>query len=167
MSKIKTILFVCTGNSCRSVMAKGLLKKLISEREDLSSENIKVMSAGTGTFSGRGTTRETVEIMSREGIDVSTHIAQSLTDRIIAEADLILVMESFHKEAIIKRVPRAKEKVHLITEFCRPEEEERLVNPDVPDPIGKPIEVYEETFKIIKEAIERIVNRLWPERGQV
>ena len=163
MAKIKTILFVCTGNSCRSVMAKGLLKKLISERKGLASQNIKVTSAGTSTISGRGTTTETIEIMSREGIDISQHISQSLTDRMITEADLILVMESFHKEAIIKRVPQAKNKVYLITEFCRPQEEEKLVNPDVPDPIGRPIEVYEESFKIIKEATERMVEKLWPQ----
>ncbi len=163
MTKIKMILFICTGNSCRSVMAKGLLKKIINERRDLASENIKVISAGTSTFSGRGTTKEAIEIMSREGIDISTHIAQSLTDKMITEADLILVMESFHKEAIIKRVPQAKNKVYLITEFCRPQEEEELVNPDVPDPIGRPIEVYEESFKIIKEATERMANKFWPE----
>jgi protein-tyrosine-phosphatase len=144
-------------------MAKGLLKKLISERKDLASEKIKVTSAGTSTFSPRGTTKETIEVMSREGIDISKHLPQSLTDEMIEEADLILVMESFHKDAIIKRTPQAKDKVHLITEFCRPEGEERLVNPDVPDPIGRPIEVYEESFKIIKEAIERIVKKLWPE----
>lgn len=163
MTKIKTILFVCTGNSCRSVMAKGLLKKLINKRKDLTSQNIRVISAGTSTISGRGTTKEAVEVMSREGIDISQHISQSLTDKIITEADLILVMESFHKDAIIRRIPRAKNKVCLITEFCRPQEEKELVNPDIPDPIGRSIEVYEESFKIIKEAIERMVNKLWPE----
>lgn len=162
MSKIERILFVCTGNSCRSVMAKGLLKKIISEREDLASDDIRVISAGTGTFSGRGTTGETIKIMSREGIDVSRHITQSLTDRMIREADLILVMESSHKDVILSRLPGAEDKVHLITEFCRPPGEKELVNPDVADPIGKPIEVYEESFTIIKEAIERMVNKLWP-----
>ena len=163
MAKIKTILFVCTGNSCRSVIAKGLLKKIISERRDLTSQNIKIISAGTSTISGRGTTREAIEIMSREGIDISQHIAQSLTDEMITEADLILVMESFHKDVIIRRIPQTKNKVYLITEFCRPQGEEELVNPDVPDPIGRPIEVYEESFKIIKEATERMANKFWPE----
>ena len=98
-------------------MAKGLLKKIISEREDLASRKIRVISAGTGGFSGRGTTRETIEIMSREGVDVSGHIAQSLSDEIIEKADLILVMESFHKDAIVRRVSQAKSKVYLITEL--------------------------------------------------
>ncbi len=165
MSKIKTVLVVCTGNSCRSVMAKGLLKKIISGRKDLASENIKVISAGTSTFSGRGTTGETIEIMAREGVDISNHISQALTNEMVREADLILVMENFHKDVIIKRTPHAEGRVHLITEFFRPEEEKELVSPDVLDPIGRSMEAYEESFKIIKEAIERIVNRLWPEEG--
>lgn len=162
MSDIRRILLVCTGNSCRSVMAKGLLKKIISEREDLASKKIIVMSAGTGTIPGRGTTRETIEVMFREGIDVSGHLTQILTDRTIVGVDLILVMESFHKDVILRRVPRAKNKVHLITEYCRPEGEDALVDPDVPDPIGRSIEVYEKSLEVIRESVERIVNVLWP-----
>lgn len=165
MTKIKNILFVCTGNSCRSVMAKGLFKKIISERKDLASENIKAVSAGTINFPGRGTTPETIAVMAKEGIDISTHVSQGLSEKMIKEADLILVMENGHRDKIIRMYPKAANKTHLLSEYCRIPEENSLVNSDIPDPIGQSIEVYERSYLVIKEAVERVINKLWPIQG--
>ncbi len=154
-TKTKTILLVCTGNSCRSPMAKGYLGHLLKERRD-----IEIISAGVAASSGVPATPEAIKVMSDACVDISGHFARHITDEIINKADLILVMEKYHKETILKRVPEAKGKVYLLKEFAR----EDVVSPeedlDIPDPIGKPLEFYQECFKIIKEELERIAKLL-------
>jgi len=152
---VKTILLVCTGNSCRSVMAWGLLKKMLKERGDY-----KIMTAGTRAFKGMPPTGETIQVMSEQEIDVSGHRTSPLSDEILREADLILVMERAHKENILERNPCLRNKVHLLNEFGRIGKEDKLVDPDIPDPIGKPLEFYRRVFGIIKESLTCTVKRL-------
>ena len=155
MSKNKIILLVCTGNSCRSVMAAGLLRELLKDKSDY-----EIMTAGVAALGGMRPTRETVQVMSEQNIDISGHLSKPLTDEMIDAADLILVMEGVHKEHILSRRPKAKEKVYLLSEFARIEREDKLVNPDIPDPIGKSIEFYRKVLNIITESIERTVKEL-------
>ena len=151
----KTILLVCTGNSCRSVMAGGLLRELLKDKGDY-----KVITAGTASFAGMSPTREAIQVMSDMGIDVSSHRSSPLSNTMIEEADLILVMETRHKEHILSRAPSAKDKVFLLTEFGRTKKEDKLVTPDIPDPIGKPLEFYRKVFDLIREGITRTVKRI-------
>lgn len=155
MSRIKTILLVCTGNSCRSVMAGGLLTKMLKGKGDY-----KIITAGTAALKGMRATAEAIQVMSDENIDVSKYTSQPLTDQMIEQADLILVMERRHKENILMRQPEARQKLHLLSEFGRVKNESKLVEPDVPDPIGKPLDFYRKVFAIIKEGIIRTVNKL-------
>ena len=153
----RMILFVCTGNSCRSIMAEGLLKKAL---KGLGKGNFEVSSAGTGARDGFTPTFETIEVMKEEGVDVSGYKSKRLTDELINEADLILVMEAAHKEDIAIRVPEAAPKTYLLKEFGL---EKTKMDPEylgVPDPIGRPMEVYEASFNAIKREIERIAPLL-------
>jgi tRNA threonylcarbamoyl adenosine modification protein (Sua5/YciO/YrdC/YwlC family) len=145
--KVKNILFVCTGNSCRSVMAKGLL-----EKEKRGSADLKVMSAGTAAFSGLSPTKETIEIMLKEGIDTSGNKTQGVSSSLVNRADLILAMEPKHKHFLIERYPQAKNKVFLLKEY----KNENVREPSIKDPIGQPMEVYREVLEEIKKEIERI-----------
>ncbi len=155
MSKPKTVLLVCTGNSCRSVMAAGLLKVLLSGKGDY-----KIMTAGVAAIKGMPPTYEAIQVMSEQDIDVSDHRSSPLSDEMIAETDLILVMETRHKENILRRNPEAKGKVHLLSEFGRIEREDKLVEPNIPDPIGKSIEFYRKVLDMIKESIARVAKKL-------
>lgn len=155
MSKFKTILLVCTGNSCRSVMAGGLLQKMLKGKGDY-----KIMTAGTIAIKGMQPTAETIQVMSEQSIDVSHHQSSPLNDELIDEADIILVMEQAHKENILRRRPAAKDKVHLLNEFGRIKKEHKLVDPDVPDPVGRSLEFYRRVFEIIRESALRTVKKL-------
>ena len=153
---IKRILLVCTGNSCRSVMAGGLLRQALTLA---GLESMQVESAGVFAMEGMPPTRETQRVLQTVGVDCSDHRARSLTAEMIEQADLILVMESFQAEEILRRIPSAKPKVHLLKHFgvASPPAGERF---EIPDPIGKPLEVYEVCFEEIREAIGRVVKSL-------
>lgn len=155
MPRVKKILLVCTGNSCRSVMAAGLLKKMLKGRGDY-----KILTAGTAAVTGMPPTVEAIQIMRQQNIDVSNHRSSPLSDEMIREADLILVMEQVHKENILSRNLKAEDKLHLLTEFARIKKETKLVDPNVPDPIGKSLDFYRKVFDIIKEGIARTVREL-------
>ncbi len=149
VAKLKTILFVCTGNSCRSVMAKSLLERLLKDRED-----IEILACGTLRSKGIGASRETIELLKCEGIDVSEHKAVGLEDSFLKKSDLILVMERHHEEIVSERAPKAKNRIFLLREFVKAEGG----GLDIPDPMGRPFEFYEKVFLMVKEAIERVAQ---------
>jgi protein-tyrosine-phosphatase len=157
MDKIRSVLFVCTGNSCRSIMAEGLMKDALKE---LGKEDIRIGSAGVSAIDGFHPTRETIEAMKREGIDVSGFQSRSLTDEMIRDTDLILVMASHHMDDIIKRAPQAASKTHILKQYGRRDDSCACEDLDISDPIGKPMEVYEYTLGEIKREVNRIARIL-------
>lgn len=157
MSDIKSVLLVCTGNSCRSVMAEGLLKKYLKES---GKAGIEVTSAGTRAIGGLPPTDETVEVMKSEGVDISRARSKNLTDDLIKKSDLILVMEDMHKSEIARRVPESASKTHLVKEYGLDGKVDHIEGVNIPDPIGRPMEFYKYTIKIIKNQMQRIAKLL-------
>lgn len=157
MGNVKSILIVCTGNSCRSVMAEALLKKYLKES---GKGHIKVSSAGISTIDGFSPTEETVDAMKKEGIDVSGFTSRSIAFDMVREAGLILVMEDRHKDEILRLAPDAKGKTYLVKEFGidKPSAGGAVLN--IADPIGKPMEVYERCLEEIKDQMRRIAKLL-------
>ncbi|OGW77220.1 MAG: hypothetical protein A3C51_01875 [Omnitrophica bacterium RIFCSPHIGHO2_02_FULL_46_20] len=158
MHKIRSVLLVCTGNSCRSIMAEGLLKKYLKKE---GKEDIEVKSAGARAIDDMPPTAETIEVMKKEGVDVSGFRSKRLTYDLIKKADLILAMASHHMDEIIKTAPDAAPKAHLLKQYgLKTDDVEVREDPDILDPIGKPISYYERVFETIKKEIERIVKLL-------
>ena len=166
----KTILLVCTGNSCRSVMAEALLRKMLKDK-GIGEDKVLVKSAGVSAPEGASPTKDTIEVMWNLGIDVAEHRARRLNDDEIREADLILVMDRFHKEEIIKRAPGSRDKVLLLKEYNNPKGDKALPlvdgkaypvdkDLDIQDPIGRPIDVYQDVLIDIQGALANVVVSL-------
>lgn len=150
---MKNVLFVCTGNSCRSVMAEGLFKKAVQGRE----HEFVVGSAGIAAADGFPSTPETIRAMKEEGVDVASHKARRLTRTIAEKADEIFVMEKMHQDMIVDVWPDLAPKVHLLTEYS-PQDKGKEVLIDVPDPIRMSDQFYRNVRKMIEDCIANIAK---------
>lgn len=151
ISKSKEVLFVCTGNSCRSVMAKYLLER---ELGLLDKNNIFVSSCGVSAIEGMSATPFTMNLIRAEGIEIKRHQAVRLNKRLVRRSDLILTMEKLHKEEVLRLYPEAKERVYGLGEFA-----DNLIM-DMQDPIGKSEEEYKECFQQIKGLVKKAAQKI-------
>ncbi len=145
------ILFVCTGNLCRSPMAAGLLRRRLAE-EGLA-DRYQVDSAGVWAVEGRPASENAVAVMAERGIDIRDHIARTITAYDVHEADLILVMSREHKRAILQAWPQYEWKVYLLSEMVGKQK-------DVRDPYGGPLEEYRRCADTLEDYIEGGFRRI-------
>ena len=138
------ILFVCTANICRSPMAAGIFSKVIEEKGE--SEQWKVESAGTWGLDGESASIGSQTVMNELGIDITDHHSRRVTYDLLESFDLILTMESGHKEALQVEFPELSDRVFMLSEMINVEE-------DIPDPIGGPIEEYKASADLIEHYI--------------
>ena len=146
---MKNVLFVCTGNICRSPIAEGLFRRLIGNRKD-----IEVVSAGVHAVRGQPPSLYAVQVCAEEGTDISGLRSQPLTATLVNQATHIFAMTGAHLETIQALFPHTAEKTFLLREF---EEPGTTVWREVPDPIGLGREVYEHCARIIKNALPSVL----------
>jgi protein-tyrosine-phosphatase len=147
-----SVLVVCTGNSCRSPMAHGMLADMLEGTPAF------VCSAGTDAPVGNAATAAAVQAMREAGLDLTRHRAQQLEPEMIQAADLVLVMENYHRERVVELVPDAAGRTRLLLSFVGRDEE-------VGDPLGGPIEVYRRTLEQMRPALERVAREVRQRAG--
>ncbi len=155
------LLFVCTGNTCRSPMAEVIARRRV---EELGWEQIRVGSAGVAAFDGSPASDGALRAAGRKGLDLSAHTSSLLTPRMVADADLVLAMSTSHLARVFEL--GGAEKAALITSFAAPDEpgdgDGDGAGGGVPDPIGGADEEYLRTFEVLEELVERALERLEP-----
>jgi len=129
-------------------MAEYLFKKMLRKDE------IKVASAGISVMSPIPIPSVMFEVLTKEGIDISSHRSRQLTQEMVDEASLILSMESHHKRNILDYYPKSSGKVFLLKEFIGEGEV------GISDPFGGSKEVYESTFSQIKDALAKLKEKI-------
>jgi protein-tyrosine-phosphatase/tRNA A37 threonylcarbamoyladenosine synthetase subunit TsaC/SUA5/YrdC len=156
-----TILFVCSGNTCRSPMAMALARKVLAEKlgttaDGLEAKGTSVLSAGAFAMAGSRATPQAVEAVKDLGADLSAHRSRPLTAELVNSADLIFAMGRSHRSAVLSLAPAAAEKVHTLDPAG-----------DIDDPIGSDVSVYRSLAGSLEKLIRtRLEEKLGSNAGK-
>lgn len=146
---LKNVLFVCTGNTCRSPMAEGLFRELVKDRSDY-----VVGSAGVAAFGGQPPSQHTADILKEKGVDVSQLRSRAITPEMVRQATHIFTMSRHHLDILEDEFPEAAGKAYLVSEFAA---EDMLRNQDVTDPFGGPRRYYDDTRWMLEKLLPTVL----------
>ena len=147
-SPVLRVLFVCTGNTCRSPMAAGALRKELGE----DGARVDTSSAGTAAWEDQPATRDAIAVAGGEGVDLGAHRSRRVTPTMLRDADLVLVMDR-GQLATVQAMGAPAGRAHVLSEWPEPGEPTLPVS----DPFGASLEAYEECWRRIRHHVKRIV----------
>lgn len=140
------ILFVCLGNICRSPFAQGLFTKLAAQKGQ---KGVQAESAGLIALPGNSATFLAQKVAAEYGVDLAGHEAQLVSEKLVTESDMILVMEKSHRDEFLAHFPMAADKVFLIRHFARFGSRNR----GIADPYGLNYDAYRFCYLDIEDAV--------------
>lgn len=142
---MKRVLFICTGNTCRSPMAEALLRHYGAGK-------FEVKSAGVFASAGSDASLYAKDALAKKGISI-THASQQVTDELLAWADIVLTMTESHKHLLLQYHPRTEEKVHTLYGFIEGD------NKDISDPFGGTLSIYQSTLEEMEKLIQTLLKK--------
>lgn len=145
------ILLVCTGNTCRSSMAKGLLEQMVDDEGDRSTQ---VDSAGLNVYVSTEASEYAVAVMEEMGIDISNHRSKQLTKEEMDWADLVLAMTPSHRSTLIDLFPQQAGKIYTLPEYAYGRDEA------ISDPFGMDMEKYRQCAVQIHDALQAAYRKI-------
>ena len=148
------IMFICTGNICRSAMAKALFQKMVEENN----KNKEVYSSGISAYTGDEPTYNAIEAMKEYGIDLSNHRATYIEDSDIKDMDLILCATLSHKRAVLQLYPSLEGKVFTMKQYVKLDREGQDM--DIKDPWGYNLETYKASAKEIYNCLQELIKKV-------
>jgi tRNA threonylcarbamoyl adenosine modification protein (Sua5/YciO/YrdC/YwlC family) len=145
----KRLMFVCTGNTCRSPMAEMMLRKYLAEGNLFAGQRYEIISRGIAATAGHHASGEVIDILrDKEGIEARQFISARLGRQMLLSSDLIIVMEAAQKEHLLKMEPSLDGRLFTMSKFL-PQDMEQ----DIPDPIGGTKEDYQATYELLRKAV--------------
>lgn len=145
------LMFICTGNICRSAMAHKLMEKMI---KDAKRKEIDVYSCGVFAQNGDKSTHQAIEVMEEYGVNLKDHTATNIRNAPIQEMELILCMTQSHKYSVLQMYPELQGKVVTLKEYIGEE------NLDIADPWGYDITIYRFCAAEIEKCLQLLLEKL-------
>jgi protein-tyrosine phosphatase len=152
---VTTLLFVCTGNTCRSPMAEALLRKMLADRlgvkeSELGERGYRVLSAGTSAGRGGAAAEESEQVVKKYGADLSRHESQPVTVSMIEEADKVWVMTPRHRQTLVEWMPDHAAKIELLDPAGK----------EIVDPIGGSLDLYRTVARHIHDSLTQRLKEI-------
>lgn len=147
MTQRKHILFICTGNTCRSPMAEGIFRKLSAGHPEW-----QAGSAGTSAWRGQEASPETLHVLQAHGVNFSCHESRPVTEELMENATDVYAMTESHLAALLANFPEHADKIRLVTCYTD--------NRSIADPIGCGQAAYNSVARQLTAAIQAIIARM-------